>query len=182
MKEPPERSPDTPPAASRPDASAAPPAEDRADAAREAKLPPEPPPDEVVRPATVEEVRTLRRWLLVTGVWAVAATAIAAIALVQANRFDEEELNARTAGQIREVQDRLQERITDLESRIEALPTAEDIADLDNRLGEVENRAGTTTDRLEEVTGRLDDLEQRVEEVEQSQTETETQTETEANP
>jgi prefoldin subunit 5 len=180
MKEPPERSPDTPPTASQPDASAAPPWQERAAAAQEAMPPAEPLPDEAPRAATVEEVRSLRRWLLVTGVWAVAATAIAVIALVQANRFNEEESRARTANQIRDVQGRLDERIEDLESRIEALPTAEDIADLDNRLGEVEDRAGRTTDRLEELTGRLDDLEQRMEELEQTQTET--QTETEANP
>ena len=41
-----------------------------------------PPPP---KPATAEDLRGLRRWLLVAGVWAVAATAIAVIALVKAN-------------------------------------------------------------------------------------------------
>ena len=132
-------------------------------------------------PATIDEVRTLRRWLLVTGVWAVAATAIAAIALVVANRFDEEELNTRTARQVREVQGRLGDRIGDLESRISELPTSDDVSDLDNRLSEVEDRTGTATDRLQSMSGRLDDIEQRVETLEQAE-ETTTQTETEANP
>lgn len=61
------------------------------------------------RVATVDDLRSLRRWVLVASVWAVAATAIAVIALVVANRFDEEEQNARTAGQITQVQKQLRE-------------------------------------------------------------------------
>jgi uncharacterized coiled-coil protein SlyX len=137
------------------------------------------------RAATVDDLRTLRRWLLVVSVWAVAATAIAVIALVVANRFDEEELNTRTADQIRDVQRNLENRIDDLESRIGELPTSEDISDLDNRLGEVEDRVGTASDRLDRLDARLDDLDQRIEELEQTQTtttQTQTQTETETNP
>jgi uncharacterized coiled-coil protein SlyX len=115
-------------------------------------------------------------------VWAVAATAIAVIALVEANRFNEEELNARTADQIREVQRGLENRIDDLESRIGELPTSEDITDLDNRLGEVEDRVGTTSDQLDRLSGRLDDLDQRVEELEQTETSAQTDTGTETNP
>jgi septal ring factor EnvC (AmiA/AmiB activator) len=144
----------------------------------ESEAPPAAPP----RPATVEDLRSLRRWLLVASVWAIAATAIAVIALVVANRFDEEELNARTADQIRDVQRGLEDRIDDLGSRIGELPTSEDISDLDNRLGEVENRLGTTSDRLERLDARLDELDQRVEDLEQTETTT-TQTETtETNP
>jgi uncharacterized coiled-coil protein SlyX len=137
------------------------------------------------RPATVDDLRTLRRWLLVVSVWAVAATAIAVIALVVANRFDEDELNTRTADQIRDVQRNLENRIDDLESRIGELPTSEDISDLDNRLGEVEDRVGTTSDRLDRLGARLDDLDQRVEELEQTETtttQTQTETQTETNP
>jgi uncharacterized coiled-coil protein SlyX len=130
------------------------------------------------RPATVDDLRSLRRWLLVASVWAVAATAIGVIALVVANRFDEDELNARTAGQIREVQRDLENRIDELETRIGELPTSEDISDLDNRLGEVEDRLGNTSDQLDRLSARLDDLDQRVEELEQTGTETQTETET----
>jgi septal ring factor EnvC (AmiA/AmiB activator) len=137
---------------------------------------PGPPADDRLRPATVDDVRGVRRWLLVAGVWAIAATAIAVIALVQANRIDEEELNARTADQIRDVQGRLEDRIESIESRIGELPTSEDISDLDRRLGEIEDQAGTTTDRLDQLRGRLDDLEQQVDELEQTQTQTEAET------
>jgi hypothetical protein len=140
----------------------------------------EPPPDETPRLATVDDIRSLRRWLLVASVWAVAATAIAVIALIAANRFNEEEQSARTAGQIGEVERDLQNRIDGLESRIGQLPTSEDVSDLDNRLGKVEDRVGNTSDQLDRANARLDQLEQRVEDLEQ--TETSAQTETETNP
>jgi hypothetical protein len=130
--------------------------------------------------ATVDDVRSLRRWLLVVSVWAIAATAIAVIALVVANRFDEEEQSARTAGQIGRVQKELKNRIDSLESRIGELPTSEDVSDLDNRLSKVEDRVGNTSDELDRVNARLDDLEQRVDDLEQ--TETSAQTETQTNP
>jgi uncharacterized coiled-coil protein SlyX len=132
------------------------------------------------RVATVDDLRGLRRWLLVASVWSIAATAIAVIALIVANRFDEEEQSARTAGQIGQVQKDLENRIDDLESRIGELPTSEDVSDLDNRLGKVEDRVGTTSDQLDRLNARLDDIDQRVDDLEQSSTST--QTETETNP
>jgi TolA-binding protein len=180
MDDPPGKSAETPAASDpQPAPAQAPPAkEPPAEQARRDPGPIEEPP----RPATVEEVRAIRRWLLVTGVWAVAATAIAAIALVVANRFDEEELNTRTARQIRAVQARLEDRIEDLESRIDQLPTSDDVSDLDNRLSEVEDRTGTATDRLKSLSGRLDGLEERVETLEQAEETSTTQTETDTNP
>ena len=52
-------------------------------------------PDPDSRPATAGDLRGLRRWLLVSVVWAIAATAIAVIALVVANRAADEEESAR---------------------------------------------------------------------------------------
>ena len=40
------------------------------------------------RPATLGDLRSLRRWLAVTAVWAVAATALGVIALIEANKDD----------------------------------------------------------------------------------------------
>ena len=181
MQEPPARPPDGPAARKEGDA----PAGDEAKAAAEGEAAgdgAEAAVEAAPRIATVDDLRSLRRWLLVAIVWAVAATAIAVIALVVANRFNEEELNARTADQIREVQRGLENRIDDLESRIGELPTSEDITDLDNRLGEVEDRVGTTSDQLDRLSGRLDDLDQRVEELEQTETSAQTDTGTETNP
>ncbi|MBD0280708.1 MAG: DUF2730 family protein [Thermoleophilaceae bacterium] len=134
---------------------------------------------EVPPPATVEDVRSLRRWLVVTGVWALAATAIAVIALVIANRIDEEKLSARSGNQIRAAQRSLEDRIDDLEARVAKLPTSDDVSDLDNRLRQVETRTATASDRLEGLSGRLDGIEQQVEQLEQTQAETQTETDTE---
>jgi TolA-binding protein len=129
------------------------------------------------RPATLADIRSLRNWLLVTAVWAVAATALAVFALIEANR-DDDEAQTRVAGELGRVQRALNARIDDLESRIDELPTADDISNLDGRIKDVENaadRVATNTARLgnrvDELEGQLDDLESlesRVEELEQS--------------
>jgi septal ring factor EnvC (AmiA/AmiB activator) len=144
------------------------------------------PPAEPGRPdpVTAEDLRAVRRWLLVVGAWAVAATAIAVIALVTANRDDDEEQTARTTGQITRVQSRLTERLDELESRLGELAPSEDVTRLDNRLQRVENAAGRTSDRLEALGNDVDDVQSRVEELEQqaeSQTDT-TETEPEPTP
>ena len=151
---------------------------------QEPPTPPRRPPEATVdpdsQPATVAELRTVRRWLLVAGVWALAATAIAVIALVKANEEDTAG-QARTAGQISRVQRTLADRIDELESRVEELPTSTDVSNLDNRLKRVEERTGQAGDRLERLSGRIDDLETQVEDLERQTTQTET-TQTETTP
>ena len=141
-------------------------------------------PPERPEPATTEDLRALRRWLLVAGVWAAAATAIAVIALVTANRADDdEEDSARTAGQITRVQNRLTERLDALEGGLEELAPAEDVTKLDNRLQQVEGRAGRTGDRLDALGEDIDDLQSRVEDLEQAaEAAPETETEPETTP
>jgi hypothetical protein len=58
----------------------------------------------------------------VAGIWALAATAIAVFALIEANKEDD---TARTqaAGELGRVQRALNDRIDELESRIDELPT-----------------------------------------------------------
>ena len=60
-------------------------------------------------------LKTLRRWLIVAGVWAVAATAIAVFALVKADEADDAG-REQAAGDL----DRVQRQ---LDSRIDELPT-----------------------------------------------------------
>jgi septal ring factor EnvC (AmiA/AmiB activator) len=151
---------------------------------QEPPTPPRRPADETAdpesQPATVGELRSVRRWLLVAGVWAVAATAIAVIALVKANEEDTSG-QERTASQIARVQRNLNERVDELESRVEELPTSTDTSNLDNRLKKIEEGTGRTGDRLERLSGRIDDLETQVEDLEQQSTQTET-TQTETTP
>ena len=122
------------------------------------------------RPATLGDIRSLRRWLIVTAVWAAAATAVAVIALIQANK-DDDAARTQAAGELGRVQRSVNDRIDDLESRVDELPTSDDLTKLDNRIKEVEDaadKASTNTERLgnrvEDLEGRVDDLEQANEE------------------
>jgi TolA-binding protein len=132
------------------------------------------------RPATLADIRSLRRWLAVAAVWAVAATALGVIALLKANEDDSAD-QTRAAGELGRVQKQLNSRIDDLESRIDELPTSDDVSKLDGRLKTVEDKVDkntTATDRLgsrvDDLEGRVDDLDSRVEELESSSTDTTT--------
>jgi TolA-binding protein len=132
-------------------------------------------------PATVGQVKSLRRWLIVAGVWAVAATALAVFALIQANQEDEEG-REQAAGELGRVQRQLDNRIDGLEQRIEGLPSSDDISNLEDRLGQVEDDASQATQSAERLGNRLDDLEGRVDQLEQEVAEGGTGTQTETTP
>jgi septal ring factor EnvC (AmiA/AmiB activator) len=129
--------------------------------------PPSPAYVEDERPATYGELRSTRRWLAVAGIWAVAATAIAVFALIEANKEDD---TARTqaAGELGRVQRALNDRIDELESRIDELPTSDDLSKLDDRIKDIENGADRTSTDIERLGNRLDDVESRVDELEQA--------------
>jgi peptidoglycan hydrolase CwlO-like protein len=140
----------------------------------------EPPPAPYVeddRPATVGDLRSLRRWLLVTAVWAVAATALGVIALIQANDAKDEEARTKSAAELSRVQNDLAGRIDDLKSQVDALPTSDDVSKLEDRLKDVETKADKTGSDIDKLNGRIDDLEKRVDDLEsanESQTNTTT--------
>ena len=142
--------------------------------------PPPPPYVEDDRPATYGELRSTRRWLAVAGVWAVAATAIAVFALIEANK-DDDAARTQAAGELGRVQQQLNNRIDDLESRIDDLPTSDDLSKLDNRLKDIENGADQTSTDIERLGNRLDDVESRMDELEQAQ-EQQQQQDTETTP
>jgi septal ring factor EnvC (AmiA/AmiB activator) len=128
-------------------------------------------------PATVGQFKSLRRWLIVAGVWAVAATALAVFALIQANQEDEAG-REEARGEVGRVQRQLNDRIDGLEQQIEGLPTSEDVSNLEDRLAQVEDDASQASQDAERLGGRLDDLEARVDQLEQDVAEAGTQTET----
>jgi peptidoglycan hydrolase CwlO-like protein len=141
----------------------------------------DPPPAPYVeddRAATVGDLRSLRRWLLVAAVWAVAATALGVIALIQANK-DDEAGKTQTAADIARVQKDLNNRLDDLESRVDDLPTSDDLSKLDGRIQDVEKKADRNGSDIEKLNGRIDDLEQRVDDLEASN---ESQTNTTTSP
>ena len=141
----------------------------------------DPPPAPYVeddRAATVGDLRSLRRWVLVAGVWAVAATALGVIALIQANKEDDSG-RTQTAADLARVQKDLNSRLDDLESRVDDLPTSDDLTKLDGRIQDVEKKADATSSDLDKLNGRIDDLEQRVDDLEASN---ESQTNTTTTP
>jgi septal ring factor EnvC (AmiA/AmiB activator) len=133
--------------------------------------PPAPPPAPPSRPepATRDDLRSIRRWLLVAGVWAVAATAIAVIALVQANEDDSAKIGAQTASQVGKVQRDLNQRLDDIEKQLDELAPTSDISRLDKRLKKVEEDTTKATTQLDKLGGRVDDLESRVDDLESQQ-------------
>jgi septal ring factor EnvC (AmiA/AmiB activator) len=130
---------------------------------------PQAPPYDDARPATFGELRTLRRWLVVAGVWAVAASAIAIIALLESANDEPTAPRGVTASQLGSVQKDLDQRIGRLQSEIDALPRARDVSRLDRRLKRVENGTSDTSDRLKTLNADLEDLRQRVDDLEQQQ-------------
>ena len=117
------------------------------------------------RPATLADIRSLRRWLAVTAVWAVAATALGVIALLEATNDDSAD-QTKAAGELGRVQRELNSRIDDLESRIDDLPTSDDVSKLDGRLKAVEDNADKSKAAADRLSGRVDDLEGRVDDLE----------------
>jgi TolA-binding protein len=128
-------------------------------------------------PATVGQFKSLRRWLIVAGVWAVAATALAVFALIQANQEDEAG-REEARGEVGRVQRQLNDRIDGLEQQIEGLPSSDDVSNLEDRLAQIEDDASRAIQDVERLGGRLDDLEGRVDQLEQEVAEVGTQTET----
>jgi septal ring factor EnvC (AmiA/AmiB activator) len=140
----------------------------------------DPPPAPYVeddRAATLGDIRTLRRWLLVTAVWAVAATALGVIALIQANK-DDTSGQTQSAANLARVQRDLSGRIDDLKSQVDGLPTSDDLSKLDSRIKDLETKADKGTSGLDKVNSRVDDLEKRVNDLEQQQSQTQTSTTT----
>jgi TolA-binding protein len=133
-----------------------------------APQPPAAPPPRP-EPATKDDIRSLRRWLLVTGVWAVAATAIAVIALVQANKDDSAKIGQETASQVGKVQRDLNKRLDELESRISDLAPSSDVNKLDTRLKKVENDLSKATTKLDKTSAQVDDLKTKVDDLESQQ-------------
>ena len=123
--------------------------------------------DDDTRAATLGELRSTRRWLAVAAVWAVAATALAVFALIEANKEDDA-ARTQAAGELGRVQRGLNDRIDELEARIDELPSSDDLSKLDGRIQDIEDAADSAATDTERLGGRLDDLEARVDELEQA--------------
>ena len=129
------------------------------------------PPDPNALPATKGDIRDLRRWLIVAGVWAVAASAIAIIALISGNDSDKNSDRTSTdvSAQVARVQRSLNKRIDDLDSKIQQLHTSDDVSKLDSRLKSTEDKSSQAATDAKDAGTKVSGLESRVKSLEQSQ-------------
>jgi hypothetical protein len=133
--------------------------------------PPKPPADRVpppvgdARPATLDDLRSLRRWLVVAAVWAVAATAIAVLAFITASDDDDQRL-ADTSAQARNIQRRVNRQVQQLETRLADVPASATVKGLDKRLKHLERVIARQDRALVSVDGQLEALDKRIQAVE----------------
>lgn len=120
------------------------------------------------RPASVADVKGVRRWAIVAGVWAVAATALAVIALVKPAENDTETAAAANRS-INRLQDRLDERFQQLEDRVNRLPQSADLQKLQDRVSSVEDDAKQAAGDAKAARDSIGKLGDRVDKVEQAQ-------------
>jgi hypothetical protein len=117
------------------------------------------------RPATASDIRSLRRWLAVTAIWAVAATAIAVLAYLAANDDDEQRI-ADTGAQSRALQRRINQQVQQLETRLETVPSSQSVTELRKTVVHLERVFARQDKQLISIDLQLKDLRSRVETLE----------------
>jgi septal ring factor EnvC (AmiA/AmiB activator) len=127
--------------------------------------PGQPPADPDSRPATAGDLRTLRRWLIVAGVWAVAATAIAVIALLNANDA-KDKATSDTASSLQRATRDLDNRVDKLEQDVAGLPTAEQLDDLESQIKDLDKQVSTAQDDAKSADDATTKLEEQVQALE----------------
>ena len=111
----------------------------------------------------------MRRWAIVAGVWAVAATALAVIALLKPAESNDTETAAAANRSINRLQDRLDDRFEQLEERVDRLPQSADLQKLEDRVTGVEDDVEQAADDAKAARDSIGKLQDRVEKVEQAQ-------------
>ncbi len=123
-------------------------------------------------PVTRDDLKALRRWVLVAGIWAVAATAVALIALLDSSKGDVEQRASDAEQRAGEVEKRVVKldrgqkgfatRIDEVESRLGALAPLTDVSKLQDRVGRAEENASEANDRVGGSSDKVESLEDRV--------------------
>ena len=145
--------------------------------------PPKPPPDRVpppdgdARPATVDDLRSLRRWLVVAAVWAVAATAIAVLAFITASDDDDQRL-ADTSAQARSIQRRVNTQLDQLETRLENVPQTATITQLRRSVARLTKVTARQDKQLSSIGTQLTQVRERLDALEDAPADEDTDTTT----
>jgi hypothetical protein len=121
------------------------------------------------------QLKSIRRWQMVTAAWATAATVIAVLAFLAANNDNEQHL-ADSAAQVRTVQRNVNQRLTRIQQQLRSVPQTDTVAELQKqvaRLGRVALRKDKATGVLQRanvaVSKRVQALEQEVTALKSSQ-------------
>ena len=123
-------------------------------------------------PDTRDDLKALRRWVLVAGIWAVAATVVALIALLDSSKGEVEQRASDAQQRAGEVEKRavkldrdqkgLATRIDEVESRLGSLAPLSDVSKLQDRVGRVEENASKASDKVGSSSNKVKSLEDRV--------------------
>ena len=110
----------------------------------------------------MDDIRSLRRWVIVAGVWAVAATAVAIIALLDQSDSDANRRSGDAARSVTELREQVNRRVDAVESKVNGLPTSDDLQRLQSRVASTEDKANQASDDAKASRDSLKDLEDRV--------------------
>ena len=129
------------------------------------------------RPATHAELRSLRRWLAVAAVWAVAATAISVLAFITASDDDDRRL-AETNDRAQSIQLRVNRQVEQLEERLENLPQSGAVDRVRLNVTQLSRAVTRHGRQLLSADNQLKDLRSRIEALEEAPPADETDTTT----
>ena len=136
------------------------------------------PPD---APATIDDVRASRRWTIVALAWAVAASAIAVIALIQSSDNSSGNQPAQTTQsvtpkQLQDFQGQTNDRLDAFSRRLSDRAAEADLQKLDKRLSKAEDDLSQAQDGeskqidgITQLQADVKDLQQRVDDLEAQQ-------------
>lgn len=127
-------------------------------------------PPQRVEAASADDLRGLRRWVIVAGVWAVAASAIALITLLDTSDTEAEKDADIAAERAAKVERTLDGRLDALETRLDELPRRDDVSKLQERLSRVEKSASDAAESSKDAIQTVGDLEDRVSRLEEDAT------------
>ena len=122
-------------------------------------------------PASRDELRTLRRWVLVSGVWAVAATAVALIALLDSSDGKAEARAGDAADRVTRLERRqraLGQRLGVMNSRSKNLASRGDVVKLQLRLSQIQTIAAAASKRAARAVKATSEVDDRVKQFEQA--------------
>jgi archaellum component FlaC len=126
-----------------------------------------PAPSQRPEPLSADDLRGLRRWVIVAGVWAVAATAVALIALLDTSDGQAEKDADAAANRVAKAERTLDGRLDALETRLEEVPRSDDVSKLQQRLSRAEKSASDAAESSKGAAEKVGDLEDRVEQLEE---------------